>query len=92
MVTMSLRKITGYIILSISLIAWAALPIIPFIPLGASAKAAWGGGVFIFAEITWWLAVVLLGKEIVQWFGLQWKKSRESIRKYACRDSKNEEK
>ena len=88
---MSLRKITGYLILSISLIAWAALPLIPFIPVGTSAKAAWGGGVFIFAEITWWLAVVLLGKEIVQWLGLQWNKLRESIRRLACRDNKDEE-
>ena len=88
---MSLRKITGYLILSISLIAWAALPMIPFIPVGASAKAAWGGAFFIFAEITWWLAVVLLGKEIVQWLGLQWNKLRESIRRLACRDNKDEE-
>ncbi len=82
---MNLRKITGYALLAISLLAWAALPLLPFLSMEATMKAALAGGIFIFAEITWWLAVALLGKEIVQWFRLQWSRFKGLFRKPAAR-------
>jgi len=78
---LSLRTVSGYAILGISLLAWAALPVLPFLPMEATRKAAWAGGVFIFAEVTWWLAVLLLGKEIVVWFRQQWQKLKSRFRK-----------
>lgn len=57
-------KMVGYALLFISCIAWAALPLIPFLSWDAEKLAAIGAGVFIFAEVTWWLAMPLLGKEI----------------------------
>ena len=68
------RKFASYCLLIVSLLAWGALPVLPFLPLDTARKAAWAGGLFVFAEITWWLAVVLLGKEIVEWFRQQWRK------------------
>ena len=81
MKSLNARTLAGYAILGISLLAWAALPVIPFLPMEAASKAAWAGGVFIFAEITWWLAVALLGKEIVIWFRQQWDKCKAWFRK-----------
>ena len=69
---MNLRKVVGYVLLGLSLLGWAALPVFPFLSWDAATKAVWAGAVFVFAEVTWWLAVLLLGKEIVQWLRLKW--------------------
>ena len=67
-----MRKLLGYILLAISCVAWLAVPVIPFLPLSAVEKASWVGGVIIFAEIAWWLAMPLLGKEIIAWCKNAW--------------------
>ena len=67
-----MRKLLGYILLAISCIAWLAVPVIPFLPLSALEKASWVGGIIIFAEIAWWLAMPLLGKEIIAWCKNAW--------------------
>ena len=56
----------GLGILAISLLFWALLPAIPFLPLSTGKKAAAGGFVFVIAEVTFWLGAVLAGKEVVQ--------------------------
>ena len=78
MAGLNIRKLLGYTLLAISCIAWAVLPVIPFLDISTAAKASWGAGVFIFAEVTWWLAVPLLGKEFIEWCqaGWQWTKQR----------------
>lgn len=48
-------------------LAWAVLPVVPFLPISGEAKATWAGALFIFAEITWWSAMPLLGPELVTW-------------------------
>jgi hypothetical protein len=70
------RGALSYSLLTISCIAWAALPIIPFLPFDGEQLVAWGAGVFIFAEITWWLAIPLLGKEILD----LWQRYRGEIK------------
>lgn len=67
-----MRKFLGYMLLTVSCVAWAALPVIPFLSLTAALKASWAGGLFVFAEVTWWLAVPLLGKEIIDWSKRCW--------------------
>ncbi len=68
-----LRKITGYSLLFVSCIAYGVIPIVPFMSLEADVKTAWVAGVFIFAQITWWVAVLLLGKEFVDWSKRIWR-------------------
>lgn len=68
------RKVLGYSLLIVSCMAWAALPIIPFLHLEGEQLAAWAAGVFIFAEITWWLSIPLLGKELLEWWQRYWEK------------------
>lgn len=67
-----LRKFLGYSLLIISCLAWAALPLVPFLSMDTGQKAQWGGGLFVFAEITWWAAMPLLGKEIIELWQLWW--------------------
>jgi hypothetical protein len=70
------RGALSYSLLIISCIAWAALPIIPFLSFDGEQLVAWGAGLFIFAEITWWLAIPLLGKEILD----LWQRYRGKIK------------
>lgn len=67
-----MRKIIGYALLILSCLAWAAMLLIPFSPLEAKVKVAWAGGLFIFAEVAWWLAMPFLGKEIIEKFHGWW--------------------
>ena len=56
----------GLIILAISMVFWALLPIIPFLPMSAGKKALIGGITFVLAEVTFWAGALLAGKEVVQ--------------------------
>ena len=79
MQSLSVRQITGYGLLAMSCVAWVILPAIPFLGLSASQKVAWAGGVFLFAEITWWSAMPLLGPEAVHLSKSLWKKVRAML-------------
>jgi hypothetical protein len=76
-----MRKPLGYTLLIISCIAWGVLPLIPFIPWEPEELAALAGGVFIFAEITWWLAMPLLGKEVYELMNKLWLKTKLQLGK-----------
>ncbi len=67
-----MRKIIGYSLIVVSCMAWAAMVIIPFLDLETEDKVAWAGGAFIFAEVTWWAAVPILGKEIIEYSRYWW--------------------
>ncbi|MDQ6984324.1 MAG: hypothetical protein Q9M44_06380, partial [Ghiorsea sp.] len=67
---LAMRKIIGYGLLIVSCLA---LLFIPFFPAETTVKAAWAGGIFIFAEVTWWVAMPLLGKEIIEYFRRLWR-------------------
>ncbi|MEE8059278.1 MAG: transporter suffix domain-containing protein [Pseudomonadales bacterium] len=69
-----MRKFIGYSLMIISCLAFSMLPIIPFLDWDTARKVAWGTGVVVFAEITWWLAIPFLGKEIVEFSRRWWKK------------------
>ena len=67
-----MRIIFGYGLLVISCFAWTAIVFIPFLPLESTEKVVWASGTFVFAEVTWWLAIPLLGKEIIEYFRTCW--------------------
>ena len=62
-----MRKIVGFTILIISCIAYGVIPVIPFLPYETEQLAMWGGAVFIFAQVTWYLGLALLGREIIDY-------------------------
>ena len=71
-----MRKLLGYSLLVISCFAWAILPVIPFLSLSVAQKASWATAVFVFAEVTWWLAMPLLGKEIIDYSKAAWQRCK----------------
>jgi len=73
----SLRRIAGFTLLAVSCLAFAVLPVVPFLELTPVRRASIGGGLFLFAEITWWAAIPLLGKEIVDLARNWWARLRE---------------
>ena len=56
----------GWIILGISMLFWAFLPAIPFLPVTAGKKAIVGGITFILAEVTFWAGALIVGKETLR--------------------------
>lgn len=80
MVGLSLREICGYGLLIVSCIAWVALPAIPFLDISGPQKAAWGGSLFLFAEVTWWAAMPLLGPEVIKWWRKMVERAKASLR------------
>lgn len=68
-----MRKTLGYCLITVSCVAWLILPVIPFLSLSTAAKVSWAGGIFIFAEVTWWSAMPLLGKEMLEWGRQIWR-------------------
>lgn len=72
----AVRKTTGYVLFVLSCLGWAVLPVIPFLPISGAAKAAWVAAALIFAEVAWWLMVVLLGKEVIEYCRRGWQRLR----------------
>lgn len=72
-----MRRIIGYTLLVISCVAFCLMAVIPFLDLESADKAAWLASMFIFAEVTWWLAMPLLGKEIIDASKRWWRKSKQ---------------
>lgn len=62
---MSHRLWVGYVLIVLSCIAWAILPLLPFLGFDTERLLAWGGVVFLIAELTWWGGVLLLGPEFI---------------------------
>lgn len=72
-----MRKPLGYCILMVSCVAWGLLPVLPLLPWPAATLTVWGVGLFIFAEISWWLAILLLGREVLDWLKQCWQKIKK---------------
>jgi len=54
----------GLVLLGISIVAFLLLPVIPFLDIEKGMKYAVSTGLFIFAEITFWVGGILMGKEL----------------------------
>lgn len=69
-----MRRPLGYALLIFSCLVFAAMPVIPFLELSTPDKARWAGVAFIVAELSWWLAIALLGKEVIDFCRRYWLK------------------
>lgn len=54
----------GLVLLVISIVAFLMLPIIPFLDIEKGAKYIVSTALFIFAEVTFWVGGILMGKEL----------------------------
>ena len=80
----SIRKALGLSLFLLSGLAWLMLPALPFwpdslYPLSTEQRVGAAGALLVFGEITWWLAVVLLGKELVEACRYYWKKVKARV-------------
>ena len=72
-------RLLGIALLVAAVLFWVAVPAVVFLPLSAGQKV-WVGSVFlVFGEVAFWVAALLLGREVVRryrrffdprvWFG-----------------------
>jgi len=60
-----MAKLTGYIILGISILIWLMIPVVPFLGLSVGRIAGITTGLVIAGEITFYLGIFLVGKEFL---------------------------
>ena len=65
----SRRALAGLVLIAVSTLLWFAIPVAAFLPLTLGQRASVGGVLFIGAEITWWLGVVIAGTEAARRWG-----------------------
>lgn len=70
---MKIRLLLGYLLIVLSCIAWAVLPMLPFLPASNQQLLAWAGVVFVIAELTWWVAILLFGPEMIDLAKRYWR-------------------
>lgn len=62
--TNGLKKSIGYMFLALSLMAWAAIALLPFIDISKVQVAGTTTFLIITGELLFWAAIILLGKEV----------------------------
>ena len=53
----------GILMILLSFVPWALLPVAAWLAPGAGAKAAWSGGLILVGELLFWPGLLLAGKE-----------------------------
>lgn len=77
---MKTRLWLGYLLIVLSCVAWAVLPVLPFLPISHQQLIVWAAAAFFFAELTWWSAVLLLGPEMIDLAKRYWRVMRQCRR------------
>lgn len=55
----------GIVLLIVCVLAFLAIPVVPFLQIGDGAKVTIAAILFVIGEITFWTGGVLLGKELL---------------------------
>jgi MFS-type transporter involved in bile tolerance (Atg22 family) len=71
----------GLVLMVISIVAFLMLPVIPFLHVEKGVKYVVTTSLFIFAEVTFWVGGILMGKELFDKYKSllnpkNWKKSK----------------
>lgn len=69
-----MRKAAGYTLLALSFLAWGAILTLPLFRISTGIAAALTGGLIITGEVTFYLGIALLGREV-------WEKIKAFFRK-----------
>lgn len=69
-----MARILGYSLLFLSAIAWALLLLVPLLPVSTEQKLAWGAGLYIFGQLTWFVSLALLGREFIDRGRRSWRR------------------
>jgi hypothetical protein len=60
----TIRKACGYTLLALSFLAWGAIFSLPLFQISVGAAAALTTGLIIAGEVTFYLGIALLGKDV----------------------------
>jgi len=74
-----LRILLGYALVALSCIAWGIIFVLPFIDLEIGKIAALSAGLIVAGEVTFYLGILLLGKEAWEKLKLIFRKTRSFI-------------
>ncbi|HEY3370767.1 MAG TPA: transporter suffix domain-containing protein [Prolixibacteraceae bacterium] len=55
----------GIVLLIVCVLAFLAIPIVPFLPIGDGAKVIVAATLFVIGEATFWGGAILVGKELL---------------------------
>ena len=55
----------GIVLLIICVLAFLAIPIIPFLQMGNGAKVTFSAVLFVIGEVSFWAGALLVGKELL---------------------------
>lgn len=72
----SFRKILGWLLFSISSITFLLVFAVPFTSYSTAEKTGLAASLYLASQISWWLCLPLLGKEIIQWMKRLWGRIR----------------
>jgi hypothetical protein len=75
----------GYSLLFLSCIAWALLLLVPLSPVSTEQKLAWGAGLYIFGQVTWFVCLPLLGREFIGRGRRSWRRVKDWLRRGRAR-------
>ncbi|HEY9037227.1 MAG TPA: hypothetical protein VIM96_11010 [Pseudomonadales bacterium] len=76
----SLRKLTGWCLLALSSITFLLIFFVPFLESSPAEKIALAGSLYLASQITWWLCLPLLGKELLAWTKSAWQACCDKIK------------
>ncbi len=82
---MNLKRHLGLVLIVVSFLPWAAIPlIVPILPLSLQNKALLVPILAVVAEVTFWLGLLLVGKEAAQRYRryLNFRYLRQQLKKF----------
>lgn len=59
-------RMFGIVLVALSFLLYALLPVLPFLPLSMQAKVFVAGGMMGISEVVFWVGGILLGKELIK--------------------------
>jgi hypothetical protein len=82
---LNLKRYLGLVLIVVSFLPWAAIPlIVPILPLSLQNKALLVPILAVVAEVTFWLGLLLVGKEAAQRYRryLNFRYLRQQLKKF----------
>ena len=76
-----MARMLGYSLLLLSCIAWVLLLLVPLLSVSTEQKLAWGAGLYIVGQVTWFACLALLGREFIDRGRRAWRRVKHWLRR-----------
>ncbi len=80
-----MKRTIGYILFILSWLAWGIIALLPFFELTMGQIASFTAVLLIIGEVTFWLSILLLGKEFIVKTKIIFRKIKEYLLKLITR-------